>query len=179
MTEPELRASQLAALCNRIARQENLFGSLSQEVRLHEMTVVHRAHEAASAAQSPRPPAVPEPSLPLPERWNGTEGSGEVLLTALSLIFELQPSRYPSARSRIALLLTRLGGSAAEWAAVRISSPSSASLSYSEFVEELKITFCHPDGVEDVASQLYHLRQIPDPGCKDFAGRPRPPDDVL
>uniref|UniRef100_A0AAY4CER3 Gypsy retrotransposon integrase-like protein 1 n=3 Tax=Denticeps clupeoides TaxID=299321 RepID=A0AAY4CER3_9TELE len=164
MTEPELRASQLAALCDRIARQENLFGSLSQEVRflrqrIQEVTAAHRDHEAASVAQSPRPPAVPEPSLPLPERWNGTEGSGEVLLTALSLIFELQPSRYPSARSRIALLLTRLGGSAAEWAAARISSPSSASLSYAEFVEELKLTFCHPDGVEDVASQLYHLRQ--------------------
>uniref|UniRef100_A0AAY4D3Q0 DUF4939 domain-containing protein n=1 Tax=Denticeps clupeoides TaxID=299321 RepID=A0AAY4D3Q0_9TELE len=95
----------------------------------------------ASVAQSLRPPAVPEPSLPLPERWNGTEGSGEVLLTTLSLIFELQPSRYPSARSRIALLLTRLGGTAAEWAAARISSPSSASLSYAEFVEELKLTF--------------------------------------
>uniref|UniRef100_A0AAY4E1C8 Retrotransposon gag domain-containing protein n=1 Tax=Denticeps clupeoides TaxID=299321 RepID=A0AAY4E1C8_9TELE len=164
MTEPELRASQLAALCDRIARQENLFGSLSQEVRflrqcIHEMTVAHREHEAASAAQSPRPPAVPEPSLLLPERWNRTEGSGEALLTTLSLIFELQPSRYPSARSRIALLFSRLGGSTAEWAAARISSPSSTSHSYSEFVEELKITFCHPDGVEDVASQLYHLCQ--------------------
>uniref|UniRef100_A0AAY3ZVE0 Retrotransposon gag domain-containing protein n=1 Tax=Denticeps clupeoides TaxID=299321 RepID=A0AAY3ZVE0_9TELE len=163
MTEP-VNASDFAALCDRVARQENMIECLSQEVRflrqrLHEVTVAHREHEAANAEQSPRPPAAPEPSLALPERWNGTEGSGEALLTTLSLIFKLQPSRYPSSRSRIALLLTLLVGPAAEWAAARINSPSSASLSYSEFVGELRNTFCHPDGVEDVASQLYHLRQ--------------------
>uniref|UniRef100_A0AAY4ACS1 Uncharacterized protein n=1 Tax=Denticeps clupeoides TaxID=299321 RepID=A0AAY4ACS1_9TELE len=144
MTEPELRASQLAALCDRIARQENLFGSLSQEVRflrqrVHEMTAAHREQEAASVAQSPRPPAVPEPSLPLPERWNGTEGSGEVLLTALSLIFELC-IRAVTPRP-VAILLSLLTGQAAEWAAAHLSVPTAASLTFQAFLVDLKANF--------------------------------------
>ncbi|XP_028835046.1 serine/threonine-protein kinase ULK4-like, partial [Denticeps clupeoides] len=78
------------------------------------------------------------PGLQMNSFWRS-----EALLT--TLIFELQPRHCPSSRSQIALLLTLLAGPALEWAVARLNSPSSASITYSEFVEELRNAFCHPD----------------------------------
>ncbi|KAJ8010063.1 hypothetical protein DPEC_G00071090 [Dallia pectoralis] len=59
------------------------------------------------------PPAAPEsaspsrePRLPPPERFSGEESSCRPFLTQCSLIFELQPSSFPTDRSRIAYLMT-------------------------------------------------------------------------
>ncbi|KAJ7997881.1 hypothetical protein DPEC_G00216770 [Dallia pectoralis] len=59
------------------------------------------------------PPAAPEsaspsrePRLPPPERFSGEESGCGSFLTQCSLIFELQPSSFPTDRSRIAYLMT-------------------------------------------------------------------------
>ncbi|KAJ7992633.1 hypothetical protein DPEC_G00280700 [Dallia pectoralis] len=69
------------------------------------------------------PPAAPEsaspsrePRLPPPERFSGEESGCGPFLTQCSLIFELQPSSFPTDRSRIAYLMTVMSGRALTWA---------------------------------------------------------------
>ncbi|KAL0157923.1 hypothetical protein M9458_045999, partial [Cirrhinus mrigala] len=70
-----------------------------------------------------------------------------------------EPARYPSDRSRIALLVSLLTGQAAEWAAAVLKAAGIAARSYPEFTTQLKAAFQHPESEVEVDSRLYHLRQ--------------------
>ena len=61
-------------------------------------------------------PASREPGLPPPERYVGDPGTCHPFLSQYSLIFELQPSSFPSDYSRITYLIKLTSGRAVSWA---------------------------------------------------------------
>ncbi|KAL0199846.1 hypothetical protein M9458_003033, partial [Cirrhinus mrigala] len=91
-----------------------------------DLTALQADHDDLAAVQAPptepirQPPPVSHPKISLPDKWDGSGTKCEVFLTNLNLVFEFQPSRYPTDRSRIALLTSLLTslltGQAAEWA---------------------------------------------------------------
>ncbi|XP_036845748.1 protein LDOC1-like [Oncorhynchus mykiss] len=71
---------------------------------------------AASSAGSSVTPPSREPHLPPLESFNGEPSTCLVFLAQCALIFELQPSYFPSDRSKIAYLITLISGRALTWA---------------------------------------------------------------
>ncbi|KAL0151619.1 hypothetical protein M9458_053020, partial [Cirrhinus mrigala] len=114
-----------------------------------DLTALQSDYDDLAAAQiAPAEPVRPalQPKIALPDKWDGSGARCDVFLTNLSLLFEFQPARYPSDRSRIALLISLLTGQAAEWAAAVLKADGIAAYSYPEFTTQ-------------VDSHLYHLRQ--------------------
>ncbi|KAI2667775.1 Transposon Tf2-6 polyprotein [Labeo rohita] len=108
--------------------------------------------------QSANPPAS-HPKISLPDKWDGSGTKCDVFLTNLSLVFKFQPSRYPTDRSRIALLTSLLTGQAAEWATAVLKADGDIAHSYPVFTTELRTVFQHPESEVEVDSRLYHLKQ--------------------
>ena len=67
------------------------------------------------AVSSTVTPVSREPCLPPPERFDGESGTCRAFLAQCSLI-ELQPSSFPSDRSKIAYLITLMSGRVLTWA---------------------------------------------------------------
>ena len=64
---------------------------------------------AADPPDTPQPVAPPpcaEPRLPAPQRYNGNPGACRGFLAQCHLTFELQPTSFPTATSRIAYIIT-------------------------------------------------------------------------
>ncbi|KAL0154770.1 hypothetical protein M9458_049033, partial [Cirrhinus mrigala] len=142
-----------------------------------DLTTLQADYDDLAAAQiAPAEPirSAQQPKISLPDKWDGSDARCDVFLTNLSLIFEFQPSRYPTDRSRIALLVSLLTGQAAEWAAVVLKANSDSAHSYPAFTTQLRAAFQHPESEVEVDSRLYHLRQgersfkPPGPTMKDF-----------
>ncbi|KAL0185658.1 hypothetical protein M9458_017328, partial [Cirrhinus mrigala] len=127
-----------------------------------DLTTLQADYDDLAAAQiAPAEPIRPaqQPKISLPDKWDGSDARCDVFLTNLSLIFEFQPSRYPTDRSRIALLVSLLTGQAAEWAAAVVKANSDSAHSYPAFTTQLRAAFQHPESEVEVDSRLYHLRQ--------------------
>ncbi|KAL0149639.1 hypothetical protein M9458_055166 [Cirrhinus mrigala] len=127
-----------------------------------DLTALQSDYDDLAAAQiAPAEPVRPalQPKIALPDKWDGSGARCDVFLTNLSLLFEFQPARYPSDRSRIALLISLLTGQAAEWAAAVLKADGIAAYSYPEFTTQLRAAFQHPESEVEVDSRLYHLRQ--------------------
>lgn len=85
-------------------------------------------------------PVSREPCLPPPERYAGDNGTCRAFLSQCSLIFELQPSSFPSDRSRIEDIITLMSGRALAWATA-VWEQQSICLSLEEFMEEVRKVF--------------------------------------
>ncbi|KAL0192526.1 hypothetical protein M9458_010822, partial [Cirrhinus mrigala] len=130
-----------------------------------DLTALQADHDDLAAATVPpaepirQSPPVSHPKISLPDKWDGSGIKCDVFLTNLNLIFEFQPSRYPSDRSRIALLTSLLTGQAAEWATAVLKANGDVAHSYPAFTSELRTVFQHPESEVEVDSRLYHLKQ--------------------
>ncbi|KAI2649877.1 Transposon Tf2-6 polyprotein [Labeo rohita] len=130
-----------------------------------DLTALQADHDDLAAA--PASPVEPvrqlspasHPKISLPDKWDGSGTRCDVFLTNLNLIFEFQPSRYPTDRSRIALLTSLLTGQAAEWATAVLKADTDIAHSYPAFTTELRTVFQHPESEVEVDSRLYHLKQ--------------------
>uniref|UniRef100_A0A3B3QH18 ribonuclease H n=1 Tax=Paramormyrops kingsleyae TaxID=1676925 RepID=A0A3B3QH18_9TELE len=175
---------KFAAICDAVANQSVLIDQLQREVadlrqsaqsqaasrgevealRQEVASLREAVRELAGERHTPRAavrlssPAL-ESHISLPDKWNGVDGTCDVFLTALDLLFEFQPARYSTDRQHIALLVSLLTGQAAEWTTAIIHSGSDIGHSYPEFTHQLRATFCHPDSEVETDSRLYHLRQ--------------------
>ncbi|KAL0149444.1 hypothetical protein M9458_055232 [Cirrhinus mrigala] len=127
-----------------------------------DLTALQADYDDLAAAQIvPAEPIRPahQPKISLPDKWDGSGARCDVFLTNLSLIFEFQPSRYPTDRSRIALLVSLLIGQAAEWATAVLKADGDSAHSYPAFTTQLRAAFQHPESEVEVDSRLYHLKQ--------------------
>ncbi|KAI2646936.1 Retrotransposon-like protein 1 [Labeo rohita] len=130
-----------------------------------DLAALQADHDDLAAAQTP--PAEPirqlppssHPKISLPDKWDGSGTKCDVFLTNLNLVFEFQPSRYPTDCSRIALLTSLLTGQAAEWATAVLKADGDIAHSYPAFTNELSTVFQHPESEVEVDSRLYHLKQ--------------------
>lgn len=79
----------------------------------------------SSGVSSITPPSR-EPHLPPPERFNGEPSTCRAILAQCVLVFKLQPSSFPSDRSKIAYLITLMTGRALTWATAVLEQAESA-----------------------------------------------------
>uniref|UniRef100_A0A3Q2VRT8 DUF4939 domain-containing protein n=1 Tax=Haplochromis burtoni TaxID=8153 RepID=A0A3Q2VRT8_HAPBU len=103
-------------------------------------TVLQLSTSVTSLQRQPAPVSA-EPRIGLPDKWNGVDGRPDGLLATLDMLFECQPTKYTTARAKVALLTSLLSGQAQEWAAALYYDKSAACNDYALFVEELKKTF--------------------------------------
>ncbi|KAI2647071.1 Retrotransposon-derived protein PEG10 [Labeo rohita] len=135
------------------------------EILRSDLTTLQADHDDLAAAQAPpaepirQPPPAIHPKISLPDKWDGSGTKCDVFLTNLNLVFEFQPSRYPTDRSRIALLTSLLTGQTAEWATAVLKADGDIAHSYPAFTTELRTVFQHPESEVEVDSRLYHLKQ--------------------
>lgn len=147
---------------NRLRGQEAAYSrheQILQELQQNVSALLARPPPTTAPASDPaRTPRV-EPRLPAPERYDGNPKDCRGFLTQCSLTFELQPTSFPSDRSRIAYIITLLTGKARAWATAIWEQQGRACSTYVRFTEEMRRVFDHPVGGRDAANRLFHLRQ--------------------
>lgn len=117
----------------------------------------------ASPAHIPVPPTAPpthsEPRLQLPLRYSGESGKCQSFLTQCQIFFDAQPSQYQYEKSRVALILSLLTGSALAWADPLIRSNSPIMNTAKALTKEMVSVFDHEVNDKDAAMRLLQLRQ--------------------
>lgn len=152
-----------------LAQQEVAVSKLGQaiiEILQHLQALSNPQGNADSQPQAPLVPPSTSTSnseihLPHPERYDGSLGRCRGFLTQCSLNFELQPSKFPTSRSKVAYVITLLSGNALAWAtALWEQSPQPAVCSdYNLFIDEMRRVFEHPVRGREAASRLLQLTQ--------------------
>uniref|UniRef100_A0A8C5DM91 CCHC-type domain-containing protein n=1 Tax=Gouania willdenowi TaxID=441366 RepID=A0A8C5DM91_GOUWI len=149
------------AILNQISILTNQVTSLTAQ--LSQAAFTQPAPPPPSPAAAPpvsvMTPALREPYVPAPERYDGDLGSCTAFLTQCSLVFEQQQLSYATDRSRIAYLINSLTGSARAWGSAVWESQSALCFSYDAFVLEMQKVFDHPVRGKDAAKRLLSLRQ--------------------
>lgn len=149
-----------------LSRQEELMAKHSQllaDVMSSIRQLFERLPGSSPSSVSPqsgdRPSPVVEPRLPPPKPFTGDPSSCQGFLTQCSLTFELQPSSFPTDRSKIAYIITLLSDKALSWASAVWQSQGACCESYAAFVEEFKRVFDHPVSGRESSKRLLTLRQ--------------------
>ncbi|KAK0134873.1 Retrotransposon-derived protein PEG10 [Merluccius polli] len=95
--------------------------------------------DPALASGSPvRSPPASDARLPPPERYAGIPGSCRPFLVQCSLAFELQPSAFPTERSRVAYIVSLLIDRARAWGTAEWERQSASCASVESFSAELR-----------------------------------------
>lgn len=115
------------------------------------------ARAAVTVAQAP--PLVAETRLPTPQPYAGESDKCNAFLLQCSLIFEMQPSQFPTERAKVAYMISLLTGRALEWATAVWQNLLAAHTTAHEFIQALKATFHHPHLTSGVVSPLLRIRQ--------------------
>lgn len=119
--------------------------------------------ETPDQAPDPSPKGFIEPRIPPPERYGGELGGSRPFLTQCELVFELQPSAFPSDRAKVAYALSLLTGRPKKWAAAEWSRRAPCCSSFQDFSTELKKVFDPVNPEEEAANTLLRLTQGPRP----------------
>ncbi|KAL6456911.1 hypothetical protein MHYP_G00338740 [Metynnis hypsauchen] len=122
------------------------------------------ASAAAPALASPLPPTDPTPirgeaSVANPERYAGDPETCRGFLLQCSLVFEQQPSRFPTERSKVAYMTSLLTGRALAWATSLWERASPDTASGESFMRAMRTTFHNPRGGREAALRLLALSQ--------------------
>lgn len=116
--------------------------------------------EPTASTSSPVPIArLHEPHVLPPERYSGDLGTCRAFLIQCSLVFEQQPTSYPTDRSRVAYLMSLLTGRALDWASAVWDGDSNITHSYRVFATEMRRVFDHPVRGAEAETRLLCLRQ--------------------
>lgn len=145
---------------NRLRGQEAAYSrheQILQELQQNVSALLARSPPSTSPTLARANPT--EPRLPAPERYDGNQRDCRGFINQCSLTFELQPTSFPSDRSRIAYIITLLTGKARAWATSIWEQQGRACSSYARFTEEMRRVFDHPVGGRDAANRLFQLRQ--------------------
>ncbi len=130
----------------------------------------HLRTESAQAQQAAalNPPVVSpdvhtirytEPRLPAPTVYSGEPHLCRSFLTKCSLYIALQPSLFPTEKSKVALVITLLAGRAALWGTAVWDQKHLCCSSFNSFTEELKKVFDWAVSGREAARVLAELRQ--------------------
>ncbi|KAL6458335.1 hypothetical protein MHYP_G00335650 [Metynnis hypsauchen] len=122
------------------------------------------ASAAAPVLASPLPPTDPTPIrgdalVANPERYAGDPETCRGFLLQCSLVFEQQPSRFPTERSKVAYMISLLTGRALAWATSLWERASPDTASGESFMSAMRTTFHNPRGGREAAPRLLALSQ--------------------
>ena len=108
----------------------------------------------------PQPPApAHEPKLPPPQKYAGEPGTCRSFLSQCSVIFELQPTSFPSERSKVAYVIIQLSGRAREWGTALWEAQSPSCNNFKDFSDEMRRVFDRSKHGHEAARELLHMRQ--------------------
>ncbi len=124
-------------------------------------------HTSSPAAPVATPPPDPdgrsnsraEPRLNPPASYSGEPNTCRSFLSQCSLIFSLQPSCFPTERSKVAFTITLLVGQAREWGTAMWDNEQDCCYSFDSFSEELRKVFDRSAQGTEAARALALLRQ--------------------
>ncbi|KAF7653737.1 hypothetical protein LDENG_00079030 [Lucifuga dentata] len=103
-------------------------------------------------------PAV-EPRLPPPECFSGDSDSCRLFIMQCSLVFELQPTCFPSEKSQVAYIISLLTRRARDWGTAEWEKQTRTCLLVQLFLAELQKVFDHSSVGRKAAHGLLTLRQ--------------------
>ena len=142
------------------ARQDKNLEALHGQIR--QLTLLSQG-QPTPVVEPTSPPvrAVPasEPRVSPPERFSGEPGSCRPFLIQCSLAFELQPSAFPTERSKVAYIISLLTDRAKLWGTAEWEKQSPACSSAEMFSAELRKVFDHTASGREAARGLLNLRQ--------------------
>ncbi|MEE6513357.1 hypothetical protein FKM82_020926 [Ascaphus truei] len=99
------------------------------------------------------------PCLPAPNRYAGDPHECRGYLNQCKMQFELSPSRFPTARSRVAYIMSLLNGKALAWASPIWEREPAMTRDYSRFLREFRQVFDTPGRQITADSSLFHISQ--------------------
>ncbi len=100
-----------------------------------------------------------EPRLNPPAPYSGEPNTCRSFLSQCSLTFSLQPSCFPTERSKVAFIITLLVGQAREWGTAMWDNEQDCCSSFDSFSEELRKVFDRSARGTEAARALALLRQ--------------------
>ncbi|XP_077357364.1 uncharacterized protein LOC144004213 [Festucalex cinctus] len=135
--------------------------------QVHELVSLSRRRAPASTGQIP-PPEFSVPTTPFtgvglrlasPERYSGEPGRCQTFLTECDIHFEHLPQAFPTARSRVAFMVSHLTGRAKTWATAEWARGSSVCQSVQDFQIALRRVFDPENHDREKARALSRLQQ--------------------
>ncbi|XP_013856474.1 uncharacterized protein LOC106512393 [Austrofundulus limnaeus] len=120
--------------------------NLNAKIDNMSVSSITTAPSAGARAEPPKtlsvqPPCM-EPRLCPPERFEGNIDQGRAFLTQCEIQFELQPSSFPSERSKVAYIISLLTGKAKLWGTAEWQRDAVICHRYKDFARELLRVFC-------------------------------------
>ena len=100
-----------------------------------------------------------EPSVSLPNKFDGKKENCRNFINQVKMIFELQPSRYPTDRSKVCFIGTLLSDAAATWFSPLFEANSEILSNLTLFLNELEANFGDFDRKATAANNLRGLKQ--------------------
>lgn len=97
--------------------------------------------------------------LAMPKEYDGSKQKFRGFINQCKLVFEAQPSRYPTDRSKVIFVLSLLTGSALSWATPLMESSDPKLDSLDAFLSEFQRIFDDPDRVRTAEATLQNLHQ--------------------
>jgi hypothetical protein len=134
--------------------------SMYQMMQLLTSSITTQAAATRTSA-SPGPFGVKEPKVKDPETFNGQRDQLNSFLTECTLVFELQPSRFPDDKTKVNYMISLLRGTALMAIRPHLSGiirPLFLQI-YDDFVAYLKTNFGDPDEKGTARRKLKVLRQ--------------------
>jgi len=126
---PTQRTSGLSAIQDPVLRQ--ILQALQDDLEDHDAQILELKTRLESMPRpsvprdsSPGPSSHPrEPKVALPPEFTGKVSEFENFMAQCSLVFELRPSTYSTDKAKVLFIVSRLSGSAFQWARSIISDP--------------------------------------------------------
>lgn len=100
-----------------------------------------------------------EPTVSLPNKFDGSKDNCRSFINQTKMVFELQPSRFPTQRTKVCFVGTLLTGPAATWFSPIFESNSELLSNVDDFFNELELNFGDFDRETTAANNLRELRQ--------------------
>ncbi|MEE6519705.1 hypothetical protein FKM82_017426 [Ascaphus truei] len=145
----------------RLLQVEAQLTSMTQELSRISL-LQHSPGFAAMATASFSSPGLPvtfDPRLPAPNRYAGDPHECRGFLNQCEIQFELSPLRFPTARSRVAYMISLLSGKALAWASPIWERDTAMTRDYPRFLREFRQVF-ETRGRQIMAdSSLFHISQ--------------------
>lgn len=142
-----------------LGRQQAQLDSVAASIRdlTAKIQPIQLAQSRTASASGSSP--VHEPKLPPPEKYSGDPGTCRSFLSQCSLIFELQPSTFPSDRAKVAYVITQLLGRAREWGTAMWDADSPSCADFQDFSAEMRRVFDRSKHGHEAAHELLQMRQ--------------------
>jgi len=160
-TELSAQASQLAAHQHQLAwltsLTEDLVRSL-QGLNLQPTTPPAAPHPKPSHPPE-NPPAIVNPRLAFPEKFDGESNRCKGFLLQCSLFVNQQPTLYSTDSSKIAFVCSLLTGKALDWITAVWRSDGSSFHSFDHFMQRFREVFEQSNSGRSAGEQLLVLTQ--------------------